>query len=100
MTHVSFIDQFIELVGDLRSSHKNLILGDFNIHINDPTDLNASQLLDSIEALGLKQCINSPTHKNNNTLDLLMSDELSIVKPIKIRTIFLRSLCYYGPLQH
>ena len=55
------------------------------MHINDPLDINASQLLDSVEALGLKQYIHSPTHKNNNTLDLLMRNELSVVKPIYIK---------------
>ena len=58
------------------SEHRNklLILGDFNIHMNDEFDENAGKLMDNIMALGLKQHIHFPTHKAGNTLDTVIKE--------------------------
>ena len=51
-----FLDIFTELLVDIVASNTNLmILGDFNIHVNDVDDPNVSILLDMMTALGLKQ---------------------------------------------
>ena len=84
--YTKFMEEFMTLIGNLRSDYKNiLIAGDFNIHINDGNDIEAGQFIDKLEALGLKQYVNFPTHKSGNTLDLIINDELSRMKPIYIR---------------
>ena len=73
-------------VGTLRTSYKNMIiLGDLNLHLNDPNDLVAGQFMENLEALGLYQCVTFPTHKSNNTLDVIISDIISKIKPIYVR---------------
>ena len=62
-----------------------MILGDFNIYVNDVNDPNASIFLDMMTALGLKQHVNSPNHKSGNCLDLIFTEELSRTKTIKCR---------------
>ena len=58
------------------SDHDNkfIILGDFNIHVNDESDVNAHNFMDIIMALGLEQHVNFPTHKAGNILDLVMTE--------------------------
>ena len=58
---------------------------DFNLHINDPQDIEANQFLDTIDVLGLKQLVNYPTHEKNNTLDLIILDGLSALRPIYLK---------------
>ena len=54
--------------------NKLLILGDFNIHINDEFDENADNFMDIIRALGLEQHIHFAAHKAGNTFDLVMTE--------------------------
>ena len=73
-----FIDDFTEWICDqlIMTEHGNklLILGDFNIHVNDEFDENADNFMDIIMVLGLDQHIHFPTHKIGNTLDLVMTE--------------------------
>ena len=79
-----FLDNFTELLVDVVASNTNLvILGDFNIHVNDVNDPNASIFLHIMTALGLKQHVRGPTHKSGNCLDLIFMEEMSRTKAIK-----------------
>lgn len=66
-----------ELVSDLQhflSEYNSVVmLGDFNIHINDPSDMDAQVFMDTMEAFGLKQHIKRPTHRHRNILDLIFT---------------------------
>ena len=48
-----------------------VLLGDLNLHIDNPEDPDADQLIITIEAFGLKQHIKFPTHQLGHTLDLI-----------------------------
>ena len=50
-----------------------IFLGDFNIHLGDEVDGNATLFADTLEALGLIQHVHFPTHNRNNILDLVIS---------------------------
>ena len=54
-----------------------IILHDFNMHIEDPTDNNSKIYVDMIEALGLKQHVVEPTHQKGNILDLIFTEVTS-----------------------
>ena len=53
------------------------ILGDFNMHIEDPTDNNSKICVDNMEALGLWQDVNKCTHQRGNILDLIFTEVTS-----------------------
>ena len=78
VTDGMFIDDFTKWICDqlVVSDHDNklIILGDFNIHINDELNEIAHNFMDIIMALGLEQHVNFPTHKAGNTLDLLITE--------------------------
>ena len=76
-----FFDEFSSLLELLvSSSGKLLITGDFNIHVNDTSAATALKFLDLLDSFNLIQHISMPTHKNSNTLDLIItrSDEETV----------------------
>ena len=80
---LQFLDIFIELLVNILTSNTNLVvLGDFNIHVNDINNPNANIFLDTMMALGLKQHVEGPTHKSENCLDLIFTEEMSRAKAI------------------
>ena len=54
-----------------------IILGDFNMHIEDLTDNNSKIFVDIMEVLGLQQHVNQLTHKKGNILDLIFTEVTS-----------------------
>ena len=60
-----------------------IILGDFNLHVNDPNDDNAMNFIESTQTLALQQHVNFSTHTSSNTLNLVFTalfNELKIQK--------------------
>ena len=56
-----------------------LITGDFNVHVNDLTDTNASSFSSLLSSSGLHQHISDATHKAGHTLDLLITRSSDIL---------------------
>jgi hypothetical protein len=52
---------------------KLLILGDFNYHIDDLANKEASDFIDLMQSYDLVQHVNGSTHKSGHTLDLMFS---------------------------
>ena len=76
-TNTQFTDEFLELVSNLMSTYTNMIiLGDFNLHVNDAQNEDAIQFLSAMDALGFEQRVNFCTHKDGNTLDLVFTSYL------------------------
>ena len=78
--HVAFFYEFSMLLERLVSSLGNLLFknGDFNFHVNDPSDSTTSQFLDLLNSFYLdifNLC--TPTHKNNNVI-ITWSGETSV----------------------
>ena len=85
-TPARFLDQVSELVQNLFTNHKNLVLlGDFNIHVNRLDNQDTQAYIDTMEALGLVQHIDQPTHQLGNTLDLIYTESL---EPILVSYAF------------
>ena len=51
-----------------------IVLGDFNIHINDESDNEAGIFVDTLIALGFNQHVSFPMHRAGNILDLLFTE--------------------------
>ena len=90
ITDAQFTTDFAEGIPNITMQYKNtIILGDFNIHINDSMDANASIFQDVMAATGLSQWVDFPTHKLGNTLDLVFT---------KCSSNIAVSSCMQGPL--
>ena len=69
----SFLEPMVSSPGKL------LMVGDFNFAVNNGNDGAALNFLDLLNTINLTQHVKVPTHKDNNTLDLIITrkDELT-----------------------
>ena len=80
-THTRFLDQVSELLQYSITNHKNLvILGDFNISIQDLGNPDSQTYKDTMEALGLTQHISHATHQLGNTLDHIYTESIDALE--------------------
>ncbi|PIK62499.1 hypothetical protein BSL78_00596 [Apostichopus japonicus] len=74
LTFAMFIDDFSSLLQFLSSSTTPLIImGDFNIHVDVPSDQNFASFDDLLQAFDFQQHVSGPTHRNGHTIDLIIS---------------------------
>ena len=75
-TNQQFIDEFSEVMSlKIIESTEILILGDFNIAVNNPVDPDAQLLIAWLESNNLHNIVDFPTHRSGNTLDLVIVRE-------------------------
>ena len=81
LTNAIFLDELTELLTTRLPNIENpIILGVFNMHIEDTNDYNSKIFVDMMEALGLKQHITEPTRHKGNILDLIFTEITSQIK--------------------
>ncbi len=83
-----FMQEFGSLLEMYAIRHGSLIIaGDFNIHLNDKSDLTARDFISLIESFNLQQRVQQATH-SGHTLDLVLSrcDEC-VVHTVTVRDI-------------
>ncbi len=69
------VQYFADFLSDLLVNvDKALIVGDFNIHVDNTNALG----LAFIDCLGVKQNVTGPTHRFNHTLDLIISHGIDL----------------------
>ena len=60
---------------NINTTGEQIIVGDFNIHINKQDESNAIILSDMLESFNLSNFVEFPTHKLQNTLDLVINQQ-------------------------
>ena len=81
ITNRMFIDNVTDhLITLLSTATNNIILGDFNMHINDSNSNDACTFIDTFIALDLTQHVTMSTHVKGNILDLMFTEEISSIK--------------------
>ena len=88
-TESFFLDEFDEYLSDLiLKPGVPIIAGDFNFHVERPTELYPKKLLDLISSYNLHQCVPIvPTHDLGGTLDLVITTKdmmKNFDEPIKV----------------
>ena len=75
MTTTMFLDEVTELLMALIPKYSNImLLGNFNMHIEDTSNPDNIIFNDTMEALVLIQHVKSPIHRQGNMLDLIFSE--------------------------
>jgi len=78
----TFIEEFQTFLSTAATTpHEFVITGDFNIHVDNQHDNNATQFLTLLSSFNLVQHVNFPTHIHNHTLDLLITSSDSNLSP-------------------
>ena len=85
-TVTAFTDEFLEkyVEFDMKCNNR-LIVGDFNIHMEDGTNGDAEQFIDMCKAIGLDQHVNFATHHHGHTLDLVLTEQNSAIQVSNIK---------------
>ena len=74
-----FFDEFAKLLSIVCMDFDCVVLvGDFNIHVDNLTDGCAKELLNILDNFGLSQHVTEPTHNRGHILDLIISKGLNI----------------------
>ncbi len=69
--HTDFIKEFADFLSELvLAADKVLIVGNFNIHVDNEKDALGSAFIDIRNSIGVRQHVSGPTHCRNHTLDL------------------------------
>ena len=69
-----FFDEFALFLKQFSTNPSSLlIVGDFNFHVDDPTNTAAKQFLDLLEIFDLKQFVDQPTYQDKHVLDLVIT---------------------------
>ncbi|MGL4905830.1 MAG: endonuclease/exonuclease/phosphatase family protein, partial [Plesiomonas sp.] len=76
--YVDFLKEFADFLSDLLVNvDKALIVGDFNIHVDNRNDVLGAAFTKLLNSFGVKQNVTGPTHRLNHTLDLIISHGLN-----------------------
>ena len=86
LTNSSFLLEFSTLLESAAiADNFPILVGDFNIHIDDTDDNYAKAFLNSVDSLGFQQHVNEPTHRAGHTLDLILSRKVdNIIKGVSL----------------
>nr|XP_055053668.1 uncharacterized protein LOC129438773 isoform X1 [Misgurnus anguillicaudatus] len=77
--HADFLKEIANFLSELVVTvDKALIVGDFNIHVDNSKDALGRAFMDVLNSLGIKQNVSGPTHTRKHTLDLILSLGLNI----------------------
>ncbi|XP_070550950.1 uncharacterized protein [Ptychodera flava] len=69
-----FLNEFTHLLEVILHAKGNLIIvGDFNIHVDDLRDRDALKFVDCLNSFGLEQHVQFSTHDKGHTLDLIIT---------------------------
>ena len=70
----AFLEDFASLLEQLGPISANLlIVSDFNFHLDDSNNADATKLHNLLESFNLKQHVATPTHSRGHTLDLIIT---------------------------
>ena len=75
LTDTDFHDEFHDFLSfcNQNVNGKLLILGDFNIHFDEPRNPNTKKMIDLLNIFDLVQSVNFPTQKSGHILDWILS---------------------------
>ena len=69
-----FLTEFPEFLSNLvLKTDTIIIVGDFNIHVDNTNDSLSVAFISILDSIGFSQCVHQPTHCCNHTLDLVLS---------------------------
>ena len=75
LTTVGFLSDFQDFLDTLTFLNKEvLIVGDINLHFDEPNDRYVKKMIDILSARNLIQIVNKPTHRNGHIIDWIIVD--------------------------
>ena len=82
--HPVILDEFADYMENFVTTNYNIVIvGDFNLHIDNDEDPKTQLFIDMMAAQGLDCHLNFPTHENGHSLDLVFTEALGEMKIIR-----------------
>ena len=76
----TFASELMDVIeANINNKGTPIIIGDLNIHMNNPDSADTNTFLDILDSLDLTNRIQFPTHKSQNTIDLVISPRQSSI---------------------
>ena len=79
-----FWEQFTDLLESYVACDRLLVVGDLNVHFNNPSDPCTAALNAVLGNLSLEQLVNVPTHRRGHTLDWLITNRVTDVLDLTV----------------
>ncbi len=80
LVNKDFLREFAKFLGEIFTNYdRNLIMGDFNIHVCCDSKLLSKECLSLLDTLDFLQWVSGPTHVQSHTLDLISSHGLTVL---------------------
>ena len=93
ITNHEFLDVFTDWIAEYIMNDTNIIiLGDFNLHVNDSNNDDAMNFIETTQALALEQHMKFPTHTSGNTLDLVFTELFNGLKYSEVLRMILSQI--------
>ena len=84
-TNSEFISDFQDCLDKyIQKKTWPVIIGDFNIHFDDPSDSDTKKMKQILNTYGLYQLVNQPTHKKGHTLDWVLTDSVKMMRNMQV----------------
>ena len=88
-----FLKDFSDFLSSIIKLESILILGDFNLHVDDSSSCSAKELLSLTEAFNFEQHVSEPTHQKGHILDLVFTLGLDISN-VSVQDVHLSDHCF------
>jgi endonuclease/exonuclease/phosphatase family metal-dependent hydrolase len=94
-----FLDDFSTLLEELIvCSEELLIMGDFNLHIDDIENTQAVRFISLLDSFGLKQHVVSPTHRGGHILDPVITRDNCVALEVRNICVLERPVSDHKPI--
>ena len=89
LTNAMFLEQFTDLLESYVACDRLFVVGDLNVHFDNPSDPCTAALNAVLANLSLEQLVNVPTHRRGHTLDWLITNRATDVLDLTIADMLL-----------
>ena len=84
-----FLEQFTDLLESYVACDRLFVVGDLNVHFDNPSDPCTAALNAVLANLSLEQLVNVPTHRRGHTLDWLITNRATDVLDLTVADMLL-----------
>ena len=89
LTNAMFLEQFTDLLESYVACDRLSVVGDLNVHFDNPSDPCTAALNAVLGNLSLEQLVNVPTHRRGHTLDWLITKRATDVLDLTVADMLL-----------
>ena len=95
LTNEMFLEKFTDLNESYVACDRLFVVGDLNVHFDNPSDPCTAALNTVLANLSLEQLVNVPTHRRGHTLDWLITNRTTYVLDLTVADMFYQTILIF-----